>query len=938
MSEVYPGKEGSPGQLTRRISSTTTSLRPARPGLGCHSGLPSPQRASGNSFSGSFSVEEELRAKCSELERVKKARKEVQDELKDAAQWGEKMLQKLDSKEKAWVEERERLHSELRKAKSSQVGEDILRELATSQAQAKAEALKAEAFQRSLVAARAALSRKAEEKAQATEAAAEQALKQEALEKKLACAEQAAKEAKAAQLQAIEAAVAQQETLEANLTRAEQTAREAKAVQLQAIDAAVVQQQSLEAALAAAQRDADAELKRRGTVEKEATSRQELLRSELAAALEERATIAAKHAAVEAAAEANTSAAQAAVDDARKEAENARSAAAAETAKAEAAIEAAKIEAAKAEAEKLEVEQARREAEAQAEAAKLVVEQARREVEDVREAAAFETARAEIAKAKAEAEMARFAASPKALVEVTPALPDACISKVFTEFDATEGSVASTMTPRTASPRTDRQVEETTDERCDVEMFDTEVATATPRTSSMEETTDEKCDEEVSDDEVATETDSHKDETDEVDLSLVDITSQCVSSSCTDGAMTPITAGAGAQSIKTVVRSAVIKDALRSAVNMLHFCSPDPKTCCASVSEPEAESSPTSQNKRDVAFKTLMSFGNFLGDIEKRTSADRKSTRKAPTLRQRRGGKGAIYVNCSPKNSPKAFKAKAAHPFFTSWWAWFAACALGVLVMLCALDSSGMLREDATRENSIVENPVRFDDFSISITSNALPALLPVQPRHALKLANQLMKDGQLSKALHVLLHAIEHLQGAGTRSTEDSAEILGAMFNNAGTLLVQTGSIYTGDTGPVDRAIKYYQQALKHLRDEEGQRYKVRLNLAAAEMMGHNWDACSREAQLASSESATLSDQPSQYVAQSLLSGCLFQNDAPLEKTLHEARVAMRLAPEDQLELARDNCQALEEAAARSVAVGRTVEKAEMKFAPTFKFLMPDL
>jgi hypothetical protein len=37
-------------------------------------------------------------------------------------------------------------------------------------------------------------------------------------------------------------------------------------------------------------------------------------------------------------------------------------------------------------------------------------------------------------------------------------------------------------------------------------------------------------------------------------------------------------------------------------------------------------------------------------------------------------------------------------------------------------------------------------------------------------------------------------------------------------------------------------------------------------------------------------------------------------------------------------NCQALEEAAARSVAVGRTVEKAEMKFAPTFKFLMPDL
>jgi hypothetical protein len=150
--------------------------------------------------------------------------------------------------------------------------------------------------------------------------------------------------------------------------------------------------------------------------------------------------------------------------------------------------------------------------------------------------------------------------------------------------------------------------------------------------------------------------------------------------------------------------------------------------------------------------------------------------------------------------------------------------------------------------------------------------------------------------------------------------------------------------TGEVDQAAQHYQQALRHLGNaEKGQnshlayRYKVRLNLAAAEMMRTNWDSCSKEAQLASSESATLSDRTSQYVAQSLLSGCLFQKDAPPEKTLHEARVALQLAPEDQQELARDNCRSLEEAAARSVASGRPVEKANMRFVPTFKFLVPD-
>merc|ERR1719359_1712665 len=112
--------------------------------------------------------------------------------------------------------------------------------------------------------------------------------------------------------------------------------------------------------------------------------------------------------------------------------------------------------------------------------------------------------------------------------------------------------------------------------------------------------------------------------------------------------------------------------------------------------------------------------------------------------------------------------------------------------MLCALDLNGKMRGEANSEHSVVENPPRWDHFSFSIASNALgstfeaqwvfgisnPATsfdLNPQPRHALELANQLMNDAKFSVALDVLLHTIEHVQGAATRSTEDPADILGA-------------------------------------------------------------------------------------------------------------------------------------------------------------------
>lgn len=854
----------------------------------------------------------------------------MQDELRD-------MLRKFDSKEKAWLEEREKLLEELQAVKSEKPAasiHDIQQELARSQAQVRAEALKAEAFQQSLVAAREALTRKAEQKVLA-EAARQQALEE------------------------VAASLKKQEALEANLASAEQAAKEAKASQLKAIEAAATEQQSLEAALALAQQEADAELKRRGKVEKEASSRQEQLQSELAAALRERTTVAFKHAEAEAAAKAETDKAQLAVQEARKEAESARATAAAETAKAAAATEAAKVEAAKAEAAKVAVEKAKKEAEAskveaEAEMARIIAQ----------------ADKAEVARAEAEVEIAQIVAN--AGKDRTNGRKSLHLPEPFVEFDAMDESVASTMTPRSTSGRTDADkicTEETTDDKCEVE-------------SAAEVSDTQACDTEV-----ATEHASCKDETDFDDEGLSagdDTASQSVASDCSDGmTMLNVESDESAtiiesdESPKVPARTGgtertsteTLRGVWRSAMQIGHLKQPDHP---AEICEPEAENSPVQRKRYQPAFETLMHLGTSLpcppsvvlgsSDVEKSQvefsmsscsvgspralSVQREGKKsagcKSHPFRHRKGGRGG---NCIPKNAQKGMKSRAAHAFSRHCWPWFRMCTAVTLVTLCVFGLAGMLRGEPNSQKSVAE--VELDHFSVlikatfSVSENVEEARrafnLEPEPRNALRLANLLVNIDHVSEALEVLLRAIEFVAHRSPKSIEDSVQIICALYNDAGTLLVRTGK--------VDDAVRQYQQALTHLDTaEEGRslymdyRYKVRLNLAAAEMMRSHWDSCSTEAQLASSESQTLSDRTSQFVAQSLLSGCLFQNDAPPEKTLHEARVALRLAPDDQLQLARENCLAVEEVAVRRIAGVREVKEVNMRFLPSFKFLMPDL
>lgn len=860
-----------PGQLTRPIS-CNSSLRPSR------SGLKSLDRVNFLANDGTLCcVQEELRAKCSELERVDKAWKEAQNELKDAAKWGENMLHKFDSKEKAWEEEREKLLAELRAVKSEKMvpaSHDVFQELASSQAQARAEALKAEAFQQSLVAARAALSRKAEQK----------------------------ELAEAARWQAVEEAAAslkKQEALEATSAYAEQMAMEAKAAQLQALQAASEQQRSLEAALAIAQQKADIELNRRGKVEKEATSRQELLRLELAAALAERAKVQAKHAAAEAAAKAETDKAQLALQEAKREAEDARATAADATATAEAA----KFEKMKAEAAKVAAEKARNEA--------------------------------EVARADAEAEIAQIVARAE-----IASCPDGKSLRLSDAF-AIDESEASTMTPRSTSGRTDADkifTEETTDDKCEAE--------------SPPEYDTQACDTEA-----ATENVSHKDETDVDDhevsahdegISALGIESD-ESDNCTE---------------RTSTQS--LLDVLQSAMQMPHLKQQDCHRESTSTPEPEAESSPVSMRRQFPGF-----FGFRCSEIEKHSlgvstpssragSSTGPSTKKppghkSPSMRQRKGAKTGP---CNSKQAGRGSKRGASHTFLTHWLApWFALCIAGVFVMLCALrlKSRSTLQELVASKHFVTDNAIQTDHFSsiiqgagtFSVKRNALKdkleearrnfSLKP-KPRNALWLASLLMNmesQERVSEALEVLLRTIDMVADGTIDLIESSALIICALYSNAGTLLVRTGK--------VEQAVQYYHKALMHLDTEEGSsnpdyRSKVHLNLAAAEMMRSNWGACSKQAQLAASESEAVSDRTVQYAAQSLLSGCLFRTNAPTQKALVSSQVAMRLAPSDQFQQARENCLALEEAAARRVAGIRLSKEVNMKIAAPFKFLAPEL
>lgn len=155
-------------------------------------------------------VEEELRATREELARVEKEKLAAQKELKQAAVWGEEMLRKLNGAE--------------------QPPSQILTELQQARAEIKTQQIRADAYQESLEAARAALARKAKEKtdivARHAEAADAEAAKIQELEMALAETQKVVNECKA-ERSAIEEAEAEKiKILEKELTDAQQVVRE----------------------------------------------------------------------------------------------------------------------------------------------------------------------------------------------------------------------------------------------------------------------------------------------------------------------------------------------------------------------------------------------------------------------------------------------------------------------------------------------------------------------------------------------------------------------------------------------------------------------------------------------------------------------------------------------------------------------------------------
>lgn len=225
-----------PGPLSNEINSENrVERKPAtsyeatpRPCLG--------RRSPSNRTRGSARApcdKELLRQKCLELERVEQENRKFQAELKEAELWGEEMLKSSEEKERQWAQER----AQLTKPGSEDIKLSSVTEfeeaLAAANAKARAESIKAEAFQESLAAAREALQKKAREKNAAEAEAAKATEAQNAAESALeaALAEQEVASKKAAQQAKQEAENAAKATLEAQKNAATVATKRANELQ-----------------------------------------------------------------------------------------------------------------------------------------------------------------------------------------------------------------------------------------------------------------------------------------------------------------------------------------------------------------------------------------------------------------------------------------------------------------------------------------------------------------------------------------------------------------------------------------------------------------------------------------------------------------------------------------------------------------------------------
>merc|ERR1719453_780031 len=122
--------------------------------------------------------------------------------------------------------------------------------------------------------------------------------------------------------------------------------------------------------------------------------------------------------------------------------------------------------------------------------------------------------------------------------------------------------------------------------------------------------------------------------------------------------------------------------------------------------------------------------------------------------------------------------------------------------MLCIFGFISRLQGEVASEKSGAENAVEFDHFALliqgtfSVSSSAKrneleqgveeareAFTLKPEPLNALWFANLLMNMDRVPEALEVLLRTIQIVASRTTKSSEDSAQIICALYNNAGTL-----------------------------------------------------------------------------------------------------------------------------------------------------------